>query len=357
MPGLLPRRRPRIEAEATSEAARLHIPFTLQLSVTDRCNLHCVHCYRVGDQRPELSTREVSDLLSQAAAAGTFVLVLTGGEVLCRPDLPAILERALELRFATRVYTNGTLIDDEAADLLAATGVHQVHVSIYSDQPAIHDAITGVPGSLGRSLAAIERLRRRGVRVMLKCVIMRPNRESFPSVLALAERLGASCAFDPVVTVRNDGDRSPLVFRLGFDELVSVLAHPAIAAADNEEIVAGEFAYHGERGDAPACSAGLNLCAVSPYGDVSPCVALPLVAGNVRERSLAEIWQHSSAFERVRSIRFRDIATCATCADAAGCGRCPGSAMLEEGNLIGPSRAACMVVAARRAETGKEGSQ
>jgi radical SAM protein with 4Fe4S-binding SPASM domain len=353
MCALLPRRRSRIEVEAIAEAARLHVPFTLQLSLTDRCNLGCIHCYRVEERRPELTTAEVCDLLADAAAAGTFVLVLTGGEVFCRGDLPAILARALELRFATRVYTNGTLIDEQAADMLAATGVHQVHVSVYSDEPDVHDAITGVPGSLAASLAAIERLRRGGVRVMLKCVIMRPNLESFPSVLALAERLGASCAFDPVVTVRNDGDRSPLACRLDFDELVSVLAHPVITAAGSEEVVTGEFAYSGELADAPACAAGFNLVAVSPGGDVTPCVALPLLAGNVRQQSLSNIWQDAPAFARVRSIRLRDIETCATCADLAACGRCPGSAMLEDGNLEGPSRAACTVAAARRAAAGK----
>ena len=354
MPALLPRPRPRIEVEALADATRLCIPISLQASLTDRCNLRCVHCYRVEENRPELTTDEVTDLLAQAAAVGTFTLVLTGGEVFCRPDLPAILERALELRFATKVYTNATLIDEGAAQMLRETGVHQVHVSIYSADAAVHDSITGVSGSLAASLAAIERLRRRSIRVMLKCVIMKPNLASFASVLRLAEELGASCAFDPVVTVRNDGDRAPLALRLTPDDLVTALGSAAFAAAGRDEVVPDEFGHDRDLADSPPCSAGFNNCAVSPCGDVMPCVAFPVVAGNIRETPLAEIWERSSVFERVRATRARDIAVCESCVEMRQCARCPGSAMLEDGDVSGPSLAACLVAAARRAVTAKE---
>jgi radical SAM protein with 4Fe4S-binding SPASM domain len=352
MPALRPGPRPRIEMEAAAEAAHLGIPISLQLGLTDRCNLHCVHCYAIPEERRELTTAEVEDVLAQAAAAGTFTLMLTGGEVLCRRDLPAILARALDLRFAVKLYTNGTLIDDGAADMLLETGVYQVHVSLYSGEARVHDGITGVPGSHAASLAAVARLRRRGIRVMLKCVIMKPNLASFTSVLRLAEELEASCAFDPVVTVRNDGDAAPVALRLGFDDLVGVFATPEIAAAGRDELVPNEFAVSGAAGDSPPCSAGVNNCAVSPYGDVTPCVAYPVVAGNVREAPLAEIWRESPVLARVRATRIRDIETCASCADALSCGRCPGSALLEDGDVNGPSRAACLVATARRAAAG-----
>ena len=354
MTALVTGRRPPIEEEAFSAAIRLGVPISLQVTLTDRCNLRCVHCYSVAEDRPELTTAEVADLLEQAAAAGTFMLILTGGEVLCRRDLPAILERALDLRFATKLYSNATLIDDGAADMIAASGVHQVHVSVFSAEPAVHDGITGMPGSLAASLAAVERLRRRGVRVMLKCVVMKPNLATFASVLRLAEDLGASCAFDPKVTVRNDGDTAPLALRLGHDDLVSVFATPEIAAAGRDEVVPDEFAFAGELAEAPPCAAGFNNCAISPHGDVTPCVAFPIVAGNIREAPFLQIWRESLVLQRIRSTRNRDLEVCSSCADARQCGRCPGSAMLEDGNVAGPSRAACQVAAARREAARRE---
>ena len=347
-------RRPQIESEALADATRLCLPYSLQLALTDRCNLRCAHCYCVPGDRPELTTDEVADLLDQAAVAGTFTLLLTGGEALCRPDLPAILARAQALRFAVKLYTNATLLDDAAADVIAERGVHEVHVSVFSADAAVHDAITGAPGSLAASLAAVRRLRDRGVRVMLKCVIMRPNLASFRSGLRLAEELGTSCAYDPVVSVRVDGGAAPLALRLGRDELVTVFATPEIAAAAGREAVPDEFPRDGEMADAPPCAAGWSNCAVSACGDVTPCVAWPAVAGNVREAPLAEIWSHAPLFRRVRQTRNRDLAVCAGCADLGRCSRCPGSALLEDGSVDGPSRAACLVAAARREASGRE---
>jgi hypothetical protein len=44
---------------------------------------------------------------------------------------------------------------------------------------------------------------------------------------------------------------------------------------------------------------------------------------------------------RVRSIRIRDLHTCSSCAASQFCTRCPGQALVESGDLYGPSSANC----------------
>ena len=44
---------------------------------------------------------------------------------------------------------------------------------------------------------------------------------------------------------------------------------------------------------------------------------------------------------RVRAIRVRDLHTCSSCTASAFCTRCPGQALVEDGDLYGPSSAAC----------------
>ena len=99
------------------------------------------------------------------------------------------------------------------------------------------------------------------------------------------------------------------------------------------------------------CGASHNACYISPYGDVSPCVALPIVCGNVREEPFEEIWHRSTKMREVRSILIRNLHTCSTCAASQFCARCPGQALVEDGDLYGPSSAACehTLVAARLA--------
>jgi radical SAM protein with 4Fe4S-binding SPASM domain len=80
---------------------------------------------------------------------------------------------------------------------------------------------------------------------------------------------------------------------------------------------------------------------VSAYGDVMPCVALPLACGNIRDTPFSAIWSDGSRMREVRAVRVRDLHTCAGCKAAMFCTRCPGQALVEDGDLYGPSRAAC----------------
>ena len=59
-----------------------------------------------------------------------------------------------------KLKTNAVMIGPKEAARLKKIGIEQVQISIYSDRPEIHDAITKLPGSLRRSLEAIEHSRR-----------------------------------------------------------------------------------------------------------------------------------------------------------------------------------------------------
>jgi radical SAM protein with 4Fe4S-binding SPASM domain len=301
-----------------------------------RCNERCVHCYRVVEDRRELTTAEVRRLLGELAAAGTLYLTFSGGEVFLRPDLDALLAEARRLRFDVRLKSNALLVTEAWARRLRELGVRQVDVSIYSADPALHDAVTQIPGSLERSLAAVQRLTAAGVRVKLNCPLMRATVAGYPAVRALAERLGVACGFDPMITARNDGDAAPVRLRIAGAQLRQLLQDPGLDPGP-PPVAAGPRADL----DEVTCGAGHNACYVSAYGDVMPCVAMPLACGNIRETPFAEIWSASRGMLQVRSIRVRDLHACAGCEAAVFCTRCPGQALVEDGDLYGPSRAAC----------------
>ena len=313
------------------------IPLSVHVDLTMRCNELCVHCYRVVEERPELTTAEIKALLADLARAGTLYLTFSGGEIFLRPDLFELIAEAKRLRFDLRLKSNALLISEERARRLRELGVRQVDVSIYSVEPAVHDAVTKIPGSLERSLAGIERLRAAGVSVKINCPLMRSNVAGYRDVRALAERLGAACGIDPMITARNDGDPSTVRLRIGRADLARVLRDPVLSP----EPLPTEIPDVRPDLDDIACGAGHNACYVSAYGDVMPCVALPLACGNIRETPFGEIWADSRRMREVRSIRVRNLHTCAGCEAAVFCTRCPGQALVEDGDLYGPSRAAC----------------
>lgn len=342
---------PRLEQEVMDLAWRKEIPIAVQLNLTHCCNLSCVHCYCAPDSRPELTTAEVEHLLEELASAGTLMVTWSGGEVCTRWDLVPLLGCALDLRFASKVYTNATLVDDRLADAFAELAVHQVHVSIYSADARVHDSITAEPGSFQRSMAGIDRLLARGVGVKLKCPIMQQNFGSYLSVVELARKMGAMCRLDPIVTARHDGDQAPIVHRLNREQLESVYRQPEVSFYGKDDTLPVESAVTVETLDTPPCSAGLNNCSISPCGDVTPCIAFPLVAGNVREQPFDQIWRYSAVLRQVRATRVRNVRVCSSCPAAAWCTRCPGTAMIEDGDWAGHSHIACEETAAKRAVT------
>jgi radical SAM protein with 4Fe4S-binding SPASM domain len=313
------------------------IPLSVHVDLTMRCNELCVHCYRVIEDRAELTTAEVKTLLADLARAGTLYLTFSGGEVFLRSDLFELIAEAKRLRFDLRLKSNALLITEERAGRLRELGVRQVDVSIYSVDAAVHDAVTKIPGSLARSLAAIERLRAAGVGVKINCPLMRATVGGYRDVRALAERLGVACGIDPMITARNDGDASTVRLRIGRADLQGVLRDRTLYPEP------WPTAVPPVRPDLDdiACGAGHNACYVSAYGDVMPCVAMPIACGNVREQPFGEIWASAPRMRQVRAIRVRDLHTCARCEAAAFCTRCPGQALVEDGDLHGPSTAAC----------------
>ena len=317
-----------------------HIPLSVHVDLTMRCNERCIHCYRTIERRPELTSDELKALLDDLARVGTLYLTFSGGEIFLRGDLFELIEHARRLHFDVRLKSNALLITREKAARLRALGVRQVDISIYSADPFDHDWVTKVPGSLEKSLEGAVLLRAAGVTVKLNCPLMKQNVGQYKEIRALAERLGVLCGFDPMITAKNDGDASPFTLRITRKDLTQVLQDPVLNPDLTKREACAPSSERADLGDIP-CGASHNACYVSAYGDVMPCVAMPISCGNVREEPFAEIWHRSPEMMRVRSIRIRDLHTCSTCAASEFCTRCPGQALVETGDLHGPSPAHC----------------
>jgi AdoMet-dependent heme synthase len=323
----------------SARAFELGVPLSAHFDVTYRCNERCTHCYLDHDDHGEMTLAEIKDLLDQLADAGVLFLTFSGGEVLMRMDFFEIVKYARRLQFCVKIKTNGFMIREKEADRLRDLGVQEVRISIYSHRAEIHDAITKLPGSLKRSVAAIRLLKSRGLNVAIGNVLMSPNVKDYMGVKALARELAVEVTTDPTITPKMDGDRSLL--QLGIrDSQLSELFHDSELVGSVDQYCALPGAVDDAALDSTACSAGHTYCYISPYGDVYPCVQFPLPCGNVRKDKFLDIWRNSTQMNDVRSIRTRDLPTCSSCAHAGTCTRCPGLAYME-GNMRGPSSLDC----------------
>lgn len=325
------------------KAASMNIPLSVLLEVTHRCNLKCCHCYLPATKgEEEMSTEEIKGVLDQLAAAKCLVLTISGGEILIRDDVFEIANYAVERNFALRLFTNGTMINKQTADAIEKLHPFSVDISIYGANEATHDGITGVDGSFARSIMAIRLLGKRGVRTVLKCILLKQNLGQYKDIISLAEELGVAYQLNPCISPKLDGSQEPLTHRIDADGLERVFSDNGLNADFMESLEAGE-ARVVSLSETAMCDAGRGTCVISPGGQIYPCAALRIPFGNLRERAFEEIWYLSESALRLRALRLSDLPVCSKCTLSRYCSRCPGVALLEHGDLRSPVSFFCQM--------------
>ena len=332
---------PRVAARLNELTLRDNIPAAVTIELTRQCLLACAHCYlpeTQGRSRArtgrELSTAQWKKILDQLAGAGAIYLVFTGGEPLLRPDLAELCLYAKKLKFDIRIYSSGLGLTSDMAAALKQAGISAFELSVYG-RPAAHDKVTGRAGSFSETMTAAELLKKNGIAVKLKTPLMRSNFKDLPWLLRLAKHNGYGISFDPVIAPANDGDKTNLSLRLRKPDLAAVMntlssliSHPSSLISHPSSL---DF----------LCGAGRNVAAIDPYGNLSPCLQLPVKLGNVFKTQFKELWQTSAWLKKWRALKTGDLKECRDCARLSSCNRCPGISLLEEDDVLAPNRSAC----------------
>lgn len=306
-------------------------PRIISWNLTLRCPLKCSHCYAdAGEDEAAgvLSTDETLAVIDQIRAAGTPVVVLSGGEPLMRDDLVTIARYGTDQGLRMVMGTSGYFLDREMAGRLADAGIRAAAISLDSVDPNVHDALRGVSGVWERAVQAIRNCRDAGIGVQINMTVMRPLAGDVASVVEFGKGLGVKDyqIFFPVPTGRaqDAGPVNPVWYEGVIREVLlnyrdsDVNIRPTCAPQFRR--IADMLGIHNPswgRG----CIAGIRYCRIYANGDVTPCPYLPARAGNVRQTPLGEIWNHSPVFQALRNP---DLLTgkCGRCTYRAVCGGC-----------------------------------
>jgi radical SAM protein with 4Fe4S-binding SPASM domain len=310
------------------------IPLNVSLELTLRCNIRCTHCYNFdrdqprGSTAPELTMTEIHALLTDLRRAGTLFLSLTGGEAMVHPHFWEIADAAVRHGFALSVLSNGTLLTEEASARLAAyPNLWGVSLSVYGARAETHDAVTQVRGSYDRTMAGARRLVGLGALVTLKFIIMKANASETGAMIELAESEGFEYSVDTTITGRYDGTAGSLATRIDASTLEALYREPLRPLLKPRAGVPTDDEFK--------CNCARGNAAVSSTGEVYPCIATPLRAGSIRERTFLEIWKESPVFQWIRGLRITDFKTCAPCGLKPWCRRSPGPAYVLTGDYTG----------------------
>ncbi|MBC8871348.1 MAG: radical SAM protein [Planctomycetes bacterium] len=310
-------------------------PFILELELTRRCNLRCLHCYAHAQDRAftgELTFDEICCVLDDGRELGIRELSLTGGEVFLHAELFPLIDAGIERGYAVRFVTNATLVDDQAVQALSTRPIKLITVSLDAINPAVHERIRGVPGSHAAAVAGIERLAAAGFKISVITAFSAVNVDEFDDLFSFCAQRGIDwqvqitsakgrCPRD--VTLSPDG-----YYALG-EKVAGVLADaPSINIIPMDDLAT--FSNFGplnllSQTWQGQCTGGLLNLFLRANGDVTPCSALAFpecVVGNVRTESLRTICQQERCQRNLAWLT--PAALTGVCADCPFQGRCRG---------------------------------
>lgn len=294
----------------------LSAPICLTWELTYACNLRCRHCLSASGLPAdgELTTAQALGVIDQMVDMRVFYANIGGGEPFVRPDLREIVEYAVGRGLGMKVSTNGSLLDDAAADWIAATPYLDIQVSIDSASAPVNDRIRG-RGSFDAAIGAMDRLSRRGFRYTLNSVVTRANIDDLDALHGLAGSWGAELRLSRLRPsgrgVRDWQALRPTAAdnRRLYDWL---MAHPDVATGDSFFHLSG---FGAPLPGMNMCGAGTIICLIDPVGDVYVCpfaIAPEFRAGNVLDPgAFAGVWRNSELFARIRVSEPGN--TCAAC--------------------------------------------
>ncbi|MDI3316882.1 MAG: radical SAM protein [Bacillota bacterium] len=272
------------QRRAAEQRHGVHVPVFLLIDPTSGCNLRCKGCWAGGYARGPFIPRERFDLLlREAKELGIYWFVLSGGEPFAYKPLLDVVAEHTDASFM--VYTNGTLITDRVADRLAELGNLSPAISLEGWREETDDRRG--PGVFDRVMAAMDRLRERGVLFGASITVTRRNVEEVFSddfISFLIEKGVVYLWSFHYVPVGPDADLD-LMLR---PEQRAWLVRRVNELRRTRPILIADFWNDGHF--TQGCIAGARTYLhITPSGEAEPCAFVHFATHNIRESSLLEI--------------------------------------------------------------------
>ena len=347
-------------------------PIGVLVELTHRCPLGCPHCSNpLALERPaaELDTQTWKRVFSEAAALGALHVHLSGGEPTARRDIAELIRSAAEAGLYSNLITSGVGVSEKLMGQMVEAGLDHAQLSFQGADKATNDRLGHYDGAWEKKLAFAAMAARAGLPLTINAVISRANLHQVGQFIDLSIELGARRL--EVAHAQYYGwallNRAALMPPKEETMEAIALVEEARERLKGKLVIDMVVPDYYARYPKP-CAGGWGRVAinVSPSGKALPCHAAESIPGlefwNVRDRSLAEIWRDSPAFNAFRGTEWMRE-PCRSCErrtiDWGGC-RCQALALAGDASATDPAcwkspdhaRIAAMAAAEAEADAG-----
>lgn len=336
------------------------IPFNGTFELTGRCNLGCKMCLvRVDNKRiEELGLRERTakewiQMAEQVRDAGTIGLLLTGGEVMLRPDFCEIYEAIAQMGFLLTVYTNATMVTDKVMNLFRKYPPHKIGVTMYGASNETYEKLCGCPDGYDRFVSGVRQLATLPSLFETRTTIVQDNLADLQAMKEFTKREfgedktltisrfvtksirgGIACAEQCRLTPEQNVE----MINQGIVELWRKVQKGEIELPPDRE----KFQMHRipqEEGEYlfKNCDAGINSYSINWSGNMYACELLDQGCTKPFEDGFEKAWKELPNQYPTSHI----IEQCDNCEYVGLCGTCPANRLSETGDWFGVSEYSC----------------
>ncbi len=302
-------------------------PDTVVWEITNACNANCIHCgSRSGLPRPdELTEAEALHLCDELHELGCKRVTLIGGEMFLCPYWEKICERLTSHGIHVAPLTNGIMINETTLQKLKNVGVHNVSISL-DGLAKTHDYIRGMPGLFDQVMENIKLAKKEGFLVGINTTVTAFNLHEMQALhefliendlklwqIQIVEDMG-NVNENPELqlTVEDVYQLAKYMVEFRQRKIVKILTCHNIGWFTSFEPLLRDHPFTG-------CVAGRYALGIESDGNLRGCLSImgdpeANVEGNIRERSLIEIWNDPNSFKAFRDRKVEDLTGfCATC--------------------------------------------
>lgn len=287
----------------------LDTPFSVHIFPIFYCNFRCNYCLHSlsDDKLKEMNfKRQKMDIevfrksIDDIAKFNKKIkaLIFAGhGEPLLHPDIAEMVRYASEKNIAERIeiVTNGSLLTEELSDKLIDAGLDRLRVSLQGITSKKYKEISDVDIDINEMVQKLKYFydHKKKTEMYVKVMdISMDSEDEFDKFKQMFEPVCDIAAIEYTIPFVNEVDYSQ------FGEL-------------------SNKCKQGNIGKSEICSMPFYMMVIYPDGKVYPCcsTSVPLCYGNVKEKSLTEIWNGSQHKEfLIRQLNgAADINICKEC--------------------------------------------
>ena len=283
-------------------------PVTAVWEITLKCNLNCLHCgSSAGKERlDELSTKEALRLCHDLSDIGFKGITLMGGEIFLRRDWHNISKEIKNLDMILSIISNGFLNPDKIIPKLVDLNVDCLMIGLDGASPETHDKIRNTKGAFIKSTNFVEKAKKADLPVGIITAVHNLNFNDLPKLCDYVLEKEIFWQIQQAVPIGRFSEKLLLseekYYSLGLfiHTMQKKYGNKRISFIGNHNLgfKSKIIPNLSPQPEWKGCIAGINILGIQSNGNIKGCLALSddFIEGNIRKRSIKEIWSDSDSF-------------------------------------------------------------